>query len=470
MSARPLISDIFVETASSGIAARIARSLPGASFELEALVRIVGIIETTSIPSAAVSCSGRSRLLINPEFVQRWCQQDEHLFLLIMHEMWHVLLGHTTLYPRTTIRHNIAFDAVINAGLARQHPEPQYRGFFEEINSPDEFPQLLLRPPRNWPHSPEYKVKGPRGTRDVLRRLYPPADAQSVLMPTYEEVLALLDDVLDDNQVNLLGDHRAEGQSADPMNDPAFGDAVRRIVESWPPPPVPMRGRDAGGQAVNTWVQPIVVASNVRREFTKALEKVLRPDAAGARSDAVEQRAVQVGPGPLPNEFDRAQHAKRRLGQQLVLPNQRLILPMRSAQPPMRALVYLDVSGSMSQILPYLTDLLLPTTRRGLTRLLQFSTVVQDLPLEELASGKITTSVGTSIDCVLADMLTRPERRVLLLTDGYVGKPNSDLLEQVKNAHFEIVTVLPVGGWRPDLTPYTEIVELPRLGGEGDLW
>ena len=470
MSARPLISDIFIETASSGIAARIARSLPGASFELEALVRIVGIIETTSIPSAAVSCSGRSRLLINPEFVQRWCQQDEHLFLLIMHEMWHVLLGHTTLYPRTTIRHNIAFDAVINAGLARQHPEPQYRGFFEEINSPDEFPQLLLRPPRNWPHSPEYKVKGPRGTRDVLRRLYPPADTQSVLMPTYEEVLALLDDVLDDNQVNLLGDHRPEGESADPMNDPAFGDAVRRIVEIWPPPPVPMRGRDAGGQAVNTWVQPIVVASNVRREFTKALEKVLRPDAAGARSDAVEQRAVQVGPGPLPNEFDRAQHAKRRLGQQLVLPNQRLILPMRSAQPPMRALVYLDVSGSMSQILPYLTDLLLPTTRRGLTRLRQFSTVVQDLPLEELASGKITTSVGTSIDCVLADMLTRPERRVLLLTDGYVGKPNSDLFEQVKNAHFEIVTVLPVGGWRPDLTPYTEIVELPRLGGEGDLW
>lgn len=469
MSTRPLISDIFIETASSGIAARIARSLPGASFELEALVRLVGVVETTSIPSAAVSCSGRSRLLINPEFVQRWCQQDEHLFLLIMHEMWHVLLGHTTLYPRTTIRHNIAFDAIINAGLARQHPEPQYRGFFEEINSPDEFPQLLLRPPRNWPHSPEYKVKGPRGTRDVLRRLYPPADTQSVLMPTYEEVLALLDNVLDDNQVNLLGDHRAEGQSADPMNDPAFGDAVRRIVESWPPPPVPMHGRDAGGQAVNTWVHPVVVASNVRREFTKALEKVLRPDADGARSDAVEQRAVQVGPGPLPNEFDRAQHAKRRLGQQLVLPNQRLILPMRSAQPPMRALVYLDVSGSMSHLLPHLTDLLLPTTRRGLTQLRQFSTVVQDLPLEDLASGKITTSVGTSIDCVLADMLTRPERRVLLLTDGYVGKPNSDLLEQVKNAYFEIVTVLPVGGWRADLTPYTEIVELPHLGVEGDL-
>ena len=470
MRARHMLTGAFTETASSGIAARIARSLPGASFELEALVRLVGIIETTSIPSAAVSCSGRSRLLVNPEFVQRWCQQDEHLFLLVMHEMWHVLLGHTTLYPRTTIRHNIAFDAIINAGLARQHPEPQYRGFFEEINSPDEFPQLLLRPPRNWPHDPEYQVKGPRGTRDVLRRLYPPADKQSVLMPTYEEVLALLDDVLDDNHVKLLGDHRPEGESADPMNDPAFAGAVRRIVESWPPPPVLMRGRDAGGQVINTWVQPVVVATDVRREFMKALEKVLRPATDGARSDAVEQRAVQVGPGPLPNEFDRAQHAKRRLGQQLVLPNQRLVLPVRNAQPPMRALVYLDVSGSMSHLLPHLTDLLMPTTRRGLTQLRQFSTVVQALPLEDLASGKIATSGGTGIDCVLADMLTRPERRVLLLTDGYVGEPNTYLLEQVKDARFEIVTVLPAGGWRTDLTPYTEIVELPHLGVEGDSW
>ena len=467
MSTQTQTIGVFTETAATGVAARIARSLPGASFELEALVRLVGIVETTSIPSAAVSCSGRSRLLINPEFVQRWCQRDEHLFLLVMHEMWHVLLGHTTLYPRTTLRHNIAFDAIINAGLARQHPEPQYRGFFEELNSADEFPQLLLRPPRNWPHDPQYRVKGPRGTRDVLRRLYPPADEKNVLMPTFEEVLALLDDDLEGDRPNLLGDHRSEGESADPMNDPAFAGAVRRIVESWPPPPVPMTGRDSGGLRVNTWVKPVVVATDVRREFMKALEKVLRPAADGARNETVERRAVQVGPGPLPNEYDRAQHAKRRLGHRLVLPNQRLVLPVHGARPPMQALVYLDVSGSMHPLLPHLADLLLAPTRRGLTRLRQFSTIVEPLPLEELLAGKLTTTSGTGIDCVLTDMLTRSERRVLLLTDGYVGEPNTDLLEQVKTADFEIVTVLPEGGWRTDLASYTEIVELPALGVEG---
>ena len=64
-----------------------------------------------------------------------------------MHELWHVLLGHTTLYARPTAAHNIAFDAIINAGLARQHPEAAYRGFFESLNPVDSFPGLLLRPP-----------------------------------------------------------------------------------------------------------------------------------------------------------------------------------------------------------------------------------------------------------------------------------------------------------------------------------
>ena len=37
--------------------------------------------------------------------------RDEHLFLLVMHELHHVLLGHTRLFPRASRAHNIAFDA-----------------------------------------------------------------------------------------------------------------------------------------------------------------------------------------------------------------------------------------------------------------------------------------------------------------------------------------------------------------------
>ena len=80
-----------------------------------------------------------------------------------MHELWHVILAHTRLYPRPTGAHNIAFDAVINAGLAREFPGPEYRGFFEAVNPAETFPGLLLRPPEGWPQRPLYPDAGPLG-------------------------------------------------------------------------------------------------------------------------------------------------------------------------------------------------------------------------------------------------------------------------------------------------------------------
>src|SRR6266550_375739 len=127
------------------LAERLARALPAASYELETLCRVAGIEWSRTIPTAAVTCDDRTRLLVNPDFVAQHCPLDEHLFLLVMHELWHVLLAHTRLYARPTPAHNIAFDAIINAGLARQHPTPEYLVFFEQFNSADEFPALLLR-------------------------------------------------------------------------------------------------------------------------------------------------------------------------------------------------------------------------------------------------------------------------------------------------------------------------------------
>ena len=100
------------------------------------------------IPTAAVTCEGRPRLLVNPDFVAERCARDEHLFLLVMHELWHVILAHTRLYPRATRAENIAFDAVINAGLWRQFPGVEYRGFFEALNPADSFPAACCA--RRW--------------------------------------------------------------------------------------------------------------------------------------------------------------------------------------------------------------------------------------------------------------------------------------------------------------------------------
>jgi hypothetical protein len=447
----------------SGLAERIARCLPGGSFELETLVRLVGIDETDAVPTAAVTCRSRARLLINPQFAAEYCQRDEHLFLLVMHEMWHVLLGHTTLYGRPTPIHNIAFDALINAGLARQHPEREYRGFFERLNRADVFPELLLRPPVGWPLKPQYDVGGPPGTEGMLRRLYPPL-RQSAPEPLYDEIVELVRQGTDGINAGvpvLLGDH--SGDPDDAMDDPLFGDVVRRIVGSWPPPPVPMGGRDAGRDAFDRWVQPVSTVPDVRRAFAAIIRQAVMPDRRGAERTAMTHRVETVGPGPLPNPGDRMHPARRLLIGDHALANQRIAVARRQPDPPVQALVYLDVSGSMGSIIAHLLDLLAPPARQRLVTVRQFSTEVAPLTIADLVSGRLTTTDGTHIDCVLEDLGQRHERRVVIVTDGYVGTPSPALLAPLLERRVQFHTVLPDGGWCRDLEPHSTIHHLPLL-------
>jgi hypothetical protein len=469
--------------ASERLAARVARCLPGATFELETLARLVGIQATTSIETAAVTCHGRARLLLNPQFIEKHCRRDEHLFLLVMHEMWHVLLGHTTLYGRPTRAHNIAFDAIINAGLTRAHPGSAYRGFFENLNSPHLFPQLLLRAPEGWPNNPIYPKVGPRGTREVLRRLYPAAGRQET-EPTYEEIVRLLQQHEDQQAqegpqggsaagqggqgdgegdgATLLGDHSHDGTSS-PMDDELFADVVRRIVARWPPPPFPLRGRDDGRGLHETWMERKPSYRQTRQAFANIVKEATLPDRKGSRSAARELVRTTVGPGPLPNASDRLLPARRALIGQGALANQQILLPQVRPEPPARALVYLDVSGSMHGILPHIIDLLATPARRGEITVRQFSNGIAPISPAQLAKGKLDTTGGTDIDCVLADVGQRTEKRVLIVTDGYVGTPSERLLEPLVQRGVKLYVALPEDGWDRDLQSIAQIRRLPHI-------
>ncbi len=86
------------------------------------LLSLLSIEASDEVPTACVTTGARSRLLVNPEFVARHCRTDEHLAMLVLHELYHVLLGHTRLYPRVTPAQNWAFDCLINAQLCRLFP------------------------------------------------------------------------------------------------------------------------------------------------------------------------------------------------------------------------------------------------------------------------------------------------------------------------------------------------------------
>jgi hypothetical protein len=458
------------------IVSRLLGCLPAATVEMETLCRMAGIKVNRAIPTAAVECVYRPRLLLNPDFITKYCERDEHLFLLVMHELWHVVLAHTRLYPRATPAHNIAFDAIINAGLSRQYNRPEYQGFFDALNPADKFPHVLLRPPVGWPTNPQYPDDiGPAGTRGILERLYPPAGAKHVAMPFYDEILKLLRQYAEENgwvwidgEPFLLGDHDNPDAEAAVYGKPILGDVMRR-VQGGVASHVPLGSRGTGGSQED-WLSDVDHASEyARRAFSNVLRRCLGPRRGGQRRRAKTPTPSQLGTSVLPNPRDRMAPARRMLGMPNTLWNQQGTVKARLPEVPSKAHVYLDVSGSMAELLPHLLGLVMPYVFNGLADIFQFSTIVEPLPMWRLQRGRLQSTGGTDINCVLQHVLeVQPTvQRALLLTDGATGTPEDELLQKVREQNLHIYVVLPAeAAWEDDLREMADLmVVLPPLWG-----
>ncbi len=110
----------------------------------------------------------------------------------------------------------------------------------------------------------------------------------------------------------------------------------------------------------------------------------------------------------------------------------RLWMPARQAH------IYLDVSGSMWDDLPWIIGALAPLEKAGLCRIFLFSTKVFDGPQNGIASKTLKTTGGTEIECVLRHILDVPPkkrpRQAVVLTDGYFSMPGTGLMAEFKES------------------------------------
>ncbi len=481
MHPRPPVKRVTAQE-SAHLMRRLLNCLPAATFEMETFVRLAGIRASRQVPTAAVETGYRSNLLVNPDFVEKHCKRDEHLFLLVMHELWHIILAHTRLYPRATMAHNIAFDAIINAGLARQFSGAEYRGFFESLNPANTFPGCLLRPPQGWPEDPIYVDCDPPGARRLVERLYPRNKNSRVAAPLYDEILALIKEDIKKKiergevivEPVLIGDHDSSDGESTILDDPFMGEVMRRVAGSWPPPPFATRKR--GDSAVYTdWFSAIGPATEeARRAFSRILQRTL-----SGRSGRMRRRAKVMIPGMsgmnvMPNARDRLTNARRLLGVQGVLYGQPGMVRARAQEQPSRSHVYLDVSGSMAGLLPHLLGLLIPYSAKGYALVYQFSNKVEPMPTEDLKRGKIRSTMGTDINAVLKHMIeTKPFlRKALIVTDGYTGKPNPNYVRELRQRGARIYVVLPEeSAHRDDLQEIARsFTVLPRYTAKSSPW
>jgi hypothetical protein len=435
------------------------------SLALDALLSVSAVEWSAEITTACVECADRPRILLNPLFVERHCTTRERLAMLVLHELSHVSLGHTRLYPRPTALHNVAFDAVINASLlaslARRGVEVEaYAALVEGTYGAAEHPFFVLRPPPGWPERADWDASAgcPESLREIHRRLYaePKRGRDGLLDVTYTEIVSALarpaagskadDDTGDGLLGQLLGAHGVtdlERSAETAGRDARAAEVLHEAVGAL--------GLD-GAPGIGTGGEPYLVRME-RRERERALEKAL---AALLRRVFVEDRSGRprysaeavpmVSPDP---SRDRRAATRRAAARMLGAPEPLLFRSEVTRWRPERrsARVYLDVSGSMNGLLERLHAALVPLRRLLAPEIYVFSTEVVPVSQADFAVGRLPSTGGTSVEPVLRHLcgaeVARPRRAVaplhtLVLTDGWFSEPSQAAVQALVAGGHEI--------------------------------
>jgi len=435
---------------------RLLQAFPSGSFCLPAMLELASIEETDAVPTAAVECCARPRLLLNPQWTAKHAETPEKLMMLTLHELHHVVLGHTRLYPRITPLDNLVFDAVINSMLCHLLPDQACIALMTEFYSDRAFPECFLRPAPGWrlgkPARTPAALERPEHAHlaTLYRMLYTPAGVgyealREALRPKVNEATL--------GRVKLLGDHRSESDGASSagqleIRSPALLGEVRRIVERWPQPPNPILGRSLADALRDASV------SAVKPSNAQQLARLMR--LVGGVSVRGRLRAMHAQPhaveSPLP-VIDRRSAVLRSLGVNPLL--HRASVPGRMRAPcGDRVHVYLDVSGSVQGLVPALYGAVLACGERVHPVVHLFSTRVADVTLQQLRQGFCSTTNGTCIECVGEHMVRNRVRRAVMVTDGFVGKPGASTHAALEEAVLGVA--LTQGGARQDLQAVTD--------------
>lgn len=416
---------------------RVWNTFPVTQPAFAKLLSLLEVEASRNVPTAAVSLGGRSRLQINPDFAAAHCSGDSALVMLVLHELFHVVLGHTRLYERATPALNFAFDAVINAQLCLLFPGPESTQLFRELYAAQDRPWALLRPPEGWRTPMERWLPGSFGA--LHRRLYTDESL------SYEDLFRLLADeagkgsALSGDMDALLGSH---GESSEEGLDPDLLAEIREIIADWPM--VEMRsGRDQGRTERAFRLEHHERKSSAVAILRQALRNLGDQNIGGTGRLRV---TTSSAPTILPHRVtaDRRAAVLEACGTEPLLFNGEL--PHRAFQRGEKVHVYLDVSGSMSAVIAPLYAALTQLTTWMAPSLHLFSTTVRDITQDELRRRQGATTDGTDISAVTAHMVKNSIRRALVVTDGWVGKVPTEHARELSRRKGRFGVVLSAGG------------------------
>lgn len=430
-------------------------------FAVRAVLRILEVSFTDSVPTLAVSCEAQPRFLVNPDFIARHCHTENHVKAVILHEFLHVLLRHTeSVGPLTRARH-IAFDAVINAIICRTQGE-EWASFFRTYYAKADGVAKLLRPPAASERTKNWSGRDPSPILRAWQGLYDGtlvADdiaelAEEVARSQSQDAGALNIPGEADGQGDLIGNHHDLGRRLPGVIADALEQAMREMAGAgiW-------RSQRTGlgqSQALDDLEQ---AAKDPVRQWEKSTLEVLRryvlPDPK-ARRVASDTQSVQL---PVLSSGDR--RAFMRSLWDPIMPQARWdSSAMRKGE---TAQVYLDVSGSMNVEMPALIALLARLAGHIRRPFWAFS---DEVVPAQIKGGRLVTSTtgGTSMACVLQHVIATRPRAAVVVTDGFIEKLDPQLVAAARSAarlHAVIARHGSSAALKAAGIPYTQLQRYP---------
>jgi hypothetical protein len=420
-------------------------------FAIRAVLKILAVEFTEAVPTLAVTCEERPRLLVNLRFVERHCVTPEHVKAVLCHEFLHVLLRHTTIQGPLTMARHLALDAVINAIVHRQLG-PAYSDMMTRYYADAVGLMQLLRPMR--PDESEAFRQSRWVTHDPAVPCWAAAwhglYAGTVLADDVEQLardIAAGADMRAGTGVGIgtgigIGNRDRAGQPF------ALGDLLGNHDDDLELPEsleaaLERARREMNGSGVWRGAGRGVVADSYaalidprhaalaewKRRTLEILKAHLQPAPGAPRTPVPVQARL-----PVLSTADR--RAFLRATWSPFLPE--AAWEATAERPRGRAHVYLDVSGSMNAEMPLIVALLGHLAGWIRRPFWAFSDVVAPAVIER---GRLKTSTtgGTSLRCVLEHVAkTRPAAAVIV-TDGFIERIPVALVRRTRPARLHAI-------------------------------
>lgn len=422
---------------------------------IDEFLKLTKVEFSTEISTMAVKVlDDKIFLLINKDFVDKYCQTVEDLHFLFYHELYHLYFGHLFLDINcdNQVLLNVVFDAFVNSLLVKKLKDSKYISILFRTYKNDKIPECILRPPENY-GSQNYKIPQqlPIIYKWVIEKLYYSKEGVSynelIEILKKEEIfknIEILNILLGSHPIHLPGIKDSNGlkdkqskaknenlkSQAEDLLDRLFkkifkiGDNNNGIIS------LPEKGCSPESSYHGSTKTLI---SRPDREIVELLRKamnrlllsgeVLSPKFL-LRKTNYDTKTI------IPDLNEKTYIIKQDSGLDVIFYDTTSKI-LSLDKPEVYCNVYVDVSGSMREYYEEIYSALSPFAKQNIIKIFLWSTVVVQIKPEELLKGQIETSYGTEIGCVLKHVLQKKVKKALVLTDAIFFRPSESLIKQV---------------------------------------